>query len=288
VVDSQHYIYDEEYQGWIETGPRLKVQSSPDAYWLAAGEFSLPIRLLSQFGAVPRKTSQEVVQGRQATRYDLDYVIGELTETFADKPGRASTDLQGTIWIDDETGALLRLEVFFYESKEREEPTQEFLLEVSQIGNITPIVSPAPVVDPEAIVSATATAQAWTALQVSVSYREELVQFELVPVQMQPGSGGTGARMELILRRLPGQFLLEPEAEQFLTQLREQLRLSIPKNNLVVMSSGFQINQIDADHHLIEVVYFFDTSLEDFSHVELILSGSGNPLVAPVPVASHN
>jgi hypothetical protein len=79
-----------------------------------------------------------------------------------------------------------------------------------------------------------------------------------------------------------------------LGQLREQLTLSIPERNLIVTSNGFRLadsgsqdltGQDLAGQELdLEVFYFFNADLEDFSHIELILSGQGNPLFAPVPV----
>jgi hypothetical protein len=77
------------------------------------------------------------------------------------------------------------------------------------------------------------------------------------------------------------------EAEPFLAQLGEQLTLSIPKKNLVVKSNGFQIETIDPENDALTVIYFFETELGDFSHVELILASPGNPVLAAVPVADN-
>lgn len=288
VIAGRTYIYDKRYEGWLDpnTLPAAERTSQDILYRFEANQFSLPLQLLSQFGAVPTEANQEVIEGRAATRYELDYVIGQLTKTFAARRTNNS-ELEGAIWIDDETGALLRAEIRFYEDN-ASYPNQEFVLEISQIGNIAPIILPSPSINPQAVVSATATAQAWSALQMKIIYQDERVDFEVIPVQISQATGklaGPTAHLLLALRRLPPRLLLQPEAELFLSQLRQQLSLSIPSQNMVVNSTGFQLEKIDRDAQTIDVIYFFEAALEDFSHVELILSGPGNPIFAPVPVS---
>ena len=67
-------------------------------------------------------------------------------------------------------------------------------------------------------------------------------------------------------------------------QLRQQLTLSIPQRNLIVTSGGFEVADSNAINRSLSVSYFFNADLEDFSHVELILSGQGNPVFVPVSV----
>ena len=91
--------------------------------------------------------------------------------------------------------------------------------------------------------------------------------------------------MRLVLRQLPPSIDSDPNLEAFLTQLEQQLKLSIPQHNLVVAGNGYRVDKIDLPAHSVEVVYFFGVDLEDLAHVELILAGPGNPIVAAVPVA---
>ena len=192
--------------------------------------------------------------------------------------------MRGTLWIDDETGALLKSEILLYEG-ENPQPTQEFVLEISEIGDIAPIEIPSPVIDPVAMVAATATAQAWTILQAVLDYRGQQISFEVIPLQVTqvPDSSPRQAEVQILLRQLPDH--LFTELEPFLAQLREQLTLSIPKRNLIVTSSGYRLENSHRDDQLVEVVYLFNADLEEFNHAELILSGTGNPQFVPVPVA---
>jgi hypothetical protein len=194
--------------------------------------------------------------------------------------------MQGRLWVDDQTGALLRSEILFYES-DAGQPSHEYFLETSRIGSIAAIELPSPVINPVAMISATATAQAWSVLQVTLNIQGEAVDFELVPLQIDPLTGGTapGAEMRLVLRQLPPSIDSDPKLEAFLTQLEQQLKLSIPQHNLVVAGNGYRVDKLDLPAHSVEVVYFFGVGLEDLAHVELILAGPGNPIVAAVPVA---
>jgi hypothetical protein len=287
IIEGHSYIYDPRYEGWVDTEAIAATgqEDSSSANSAEVVQLGLPLELLAQLGAVPRESGHEFIQGRSATRYELDYVIDQLAKTFAAKPANARAVLQGVIWVDDETGALLRSEILLYENG-LEQPRQEVVLEVSQIGNIAPIIAPTPIVNPGAIVSATATAQAWSALQIKLNYQGEPLSFELTPIQISQESSLT-ARMQLLLRQLPPHLLSMTEAEPFLAQLGEQLTLSIPKKNLVVKSNGFQIETIDPENDALTVIYFFETELGDFSHVELILASPGNPVLAAVPVADN-
>jgi hypothetical protein len=134
-----------------------------------------------------------------------------------------------------------------------------------------------------AIVAATATAEAWTILEAEMVYQGEQISFELIPVEMTqiPASSPRTVRVRLILRQLPENI---GDLEPFLTQLRQHLTLSIPKRNLIVTSSGYEVEKHDGTNQNMKVYYLFNADLEDFSHAELVFSGTGNPLFAPVPV----
>ena len=241
------------------------------------------MRLLTQFGAIPIQAGHETLNNRSVTRYRLDYVISDLTRMAGHEPADKPVDLRGILWIDDETEALLKSELLLYEGQ-ASQPSQEFGLEVSDIGQVQPIPVPSPVVDPAAMVAATATAQAWTVLTMDLTYRGEQLTFEVIPVRASqvPNSSPRQAEVELILRQLPGN--LFREAEPFLAQMRPQLTLSIPKRNLVVTSSGYRLEKSNAAEQTMMVTYNFNADLEDFSHAELIIAGVGNPQFVPVPV----
>ena len=241
------------------------------------------MHLLTQFGAAPTESGHERLNNRPATRYRLGYVVTEMAEIFGQELADSPLDLRGTLWVDDETGVLLKSEILLYQG-ETNLPTQEFVLEISQINDLAPIEVPLPVVDPAAIVAATATAQAWTILDVRLDYRGEQVSFKVIPRQVTqiPNSSPRRAEVQLLLRQLPDN--LFGELEPFLAQLREQLTLSIPKRNLVVTSSGYRLEISNRDEQIVNVVYLFNADLEEFSHAELIISGVGNPLFSPVPI----
>jgi hypothetical protein len=280
VVDGRAYRYEPEYAGWLDGG------LTPAAEPPLAGEISLidSMRWLTQFGAVPTPAGHETLNNRSVTRYRLDYVVANLAQTFGQElAAGAAVDLRGVLWIDDETGALLKSEILLYEGQANQ-PSHEFRLEVSDIGQIEPIVAPSPLVDPAAMIAATATAQAWTVLTTDLTYQGEQVTFEVIPLQANPSPNSSPAQAEvqLILRQLPAS--LFRDVEPFLAQLRAQLTLSIPKRNLVVPSSGYRLEKSHVAGQTIEVRYNFNADLEDFSYVELIVAGVGNPQFAPVPV----
>jgi hypothetical protein len=279
IVDGHTYLYDLQYEGWIDsdTTPPAEVQSN--------GEISVTdsMHLLTQFGAAPTKSGHETLNSRPATRYRLGYVVTEMAEIFGQELADSPLDLRGTLWVDDETGVLLKSEILLYQG-ETNLPTQEFVLEISQINDLAPIEVPLPLIDPAAIVAATATAQAWTILDARLDYRGEQVSFEVIPLQVTqiPNSSPRRAEVQLLLRQLPDN--LFGELEPFLAQLREQLTLSIPNRNLVVTSSGYRLENSNRDEQIVNVVYLFNADLEEFSHAELIISGVGNPLFSPVPI----
>lgn len=284
VVDGRSYRYDPQYAGWVDNS----VTPAAPAELQPAGEISLAdsMRLLTQFGAVPIQAGHETLNNRAVTRYRLDYVVSDIAQTLGQEPADKPVDLRGALWIDDETGALLKSELLLYEGQ-ADQPRQEFGLEVSDIGQVEPIPAPSPVVDPAALVAATATAQAWTVLTMDLTYRGEQLTFEVIPVRASqvPNSSPRQAEVELILRQLPGS--LFRDAEPFLAQLRPQLTLSIPKRNLVITSSGYRLEKSQAAEQTMTVSYSFNADLEDFSHAELIIAGVGNPQFVPVPVEKN-
>lgn len=274
-VNGHIYVYDAQYNGWVDTGAasRTEAQQRAEAPFSGLGLGLRPIQLLTQFGAIPTRSGSDILNNRPVTRYQLQYI----TEALGKRPVNSALDMEGTLWIDDESGALIRSEILLYEG-DNPQPGQEYLLEVSQIGQIEPITIPTPVVDPPAIVAATATAQSWVSLEATVIYQGQPVEFELLPIRVTPISR-SDAELELILRQLPVE---ESDWEPLLTQLGDQLTLSIPQRNQTVESSGFLIKGREAGD--LHALYFFNADVGDFSHVELILAGPGNPALAPVPV----
>ena len=160
------------------------------------------------------------------------------------------------------------------------------MLEVSTIGHVVPITIPAPIVDPIAIDLATATAQVKLALPAKLNYQDQEISFDIVPehATQTPDSSPRRTEIQLVLRQLPDKLLQEADIEPFLVQLRQQLTLSIPERNLIVTSSGYRLLDWNAEEHVLSVAYYFNADLEDFRHIELVLSGQGNPLFVPVPV----
>ena len=174
VVDGHTYRFDPEYQGWVDSG------DGPPAGEISAID---SMHRLTQFGATPTQSGHETLNGRPATRYRLSYVVADMAELFDQELAGAPFDLRGTLWVDEETGALLKSELLLYED-ETGQPVQEFLLEIGDIGQVEPVAVPVPVVDPAAIVAATATAEAWTILETAMIYREEQINFELIPLEI--------------------------------------------------------------------------------------------------------
>jgi hypothetical protein len=212
-----------------------------------------------------------------------------LAQSFGNASREATLDLQGQLWIDDQTGALLKSEILLFET-DAQQPKQEIFLEVSQIGDILPITPPSPVVNPATIIAATATAQVWSVQQVKLDYQGTLISFELIPLEAtQAANTATPtAHLRLRLRQLPADILIATNTEPFLTLLEQRLKMSIPQKNLVSAGNGFQIIDIAPQTQSVEVIYFFDVDLRSFSHVELIIANPGNPLLATVPVVSQN
>ncbi len=285
IVEGRTYLFDEQYQGWLdlEDLPAETQQATPLRFNPESG-FNMG-QLLSQFAAIPVESGREQMAERRAIRYELQPIVAEMAEALGQEPTSSGSKPQGLLWIDEQSGALLKSNILLYEAG-RLQPVQEYLLEISQIGQIEPITVPTPLINPAAVVAATATAQAWTVLNVVLDYREERLEFELIPVRISqlPNASPRSAEVQLILRHLPDHLFPEATLEPFLAHLREQMRLSIPKRNLVVTSSGFRLENSDAQNQTLTVHYLFNADLEDFDHIELILSGPGNPLFAPVPV----
>lgn len=273
VVDGHTYRFDPEYQGWVDSG------DGPPAAEISAID---TMHRLTQFGATPTQSGPETLNGRPATRYRLSYVVADMAELFDQELAGAPFDLRGALWVDEESGALLKSELLLYED-ETGQPAQEFLLEISDIGGVEPIAAPGPVVDPAAIVAATATAEAWTILEAAMIYQEEQISFELIPLEISPAPDAPSRRagVKLLLRRLPE---IIGDLEPFLAQLQQQLSLSIPERNLVVGSSGYHLTTGGPTGRQVELVYFFEADLAGFDHAEVVFSGVGNPLFAPAPV----
>ncbi len=289
LVDGHTYVFEAQYEGWVDISPIISPEGKQAEENLLAnpGPEEKVVQLLTQFAAIPTKSGHETLKNRPASRYKLQYIMSEIAVVFGRAPTDSAITLRGTLWIDDATGTLLKSEFLLYED-EVGQPTQEYRLEISEIGNIAPLAIPSPVVDPTAIAAATATAQAqaWTVLNAVFDYQSQQINFELVPVRATqiPNSSPLSVEMQLFLRQLPERVFGETEPEPFLIQLQKQLSLSIPKRNLIVASSDFRLESTDSQKRSLNVLYFFNADLEDFDHVELILSQPGNPLFAPVPV----
>jgi hypothetical protein len=123
-------------------------------------------------------------------------------------------------------------------------------------------------------------------LDVTIDHQGQAVSVQLVPVGVvqTPDSSSRQAAVRIILRQLPEQLFRGARLEPFLTQLQHRMSLGLPRRNLVVTSSGYRLDRSDFRTQEAEVIYLFEADLEDFSHAELVISGSGNPLFAPVPV----
>jgi hypothetical protein len=274
-VDGQTYRFNPTYNGWV-------ISTGADAEQSALAEQIMQFpRWLAQFGAVPVAAGPEVVEGRAATRYTLQYLTTKLAAA-AGRPTEAATPrLEGTLWVDDETGALIKAEILLFDSSDSRQPNQEFLLTVNDIGQVAVIAAPSPLIDIEGQVAATATAQAWSVLKITLTYQQQPISFDLIPLEVTPSSPGP-ARLKLSLRSLPGYILDSPD--DFLVQFQKQLTLSLPQNNTTAVSSGYVVDTIDASRGSIEVRYQFEANLENSEHAELIIAGAGNPIFAPVPV----
>ena len=280
VVDGHTFGFEEQYEGWVEFGA-----SSPPSIKRDHELFQDPAQLLHQYGIEPTKATPDTLNGRSVTRYTLQQIISEMAAAFEQAPSKMAVNLSGTLWIDDQTGALLKSEIILYDG-ETGRSQQEFRLEINDIGDVATINRPKPVIDPVVVAAATATAQAWTPLTVEVNYQGTPLSFELIPLQARqlPNSSPRSTEVYLLLRQMPGHIFQEANLEPFLAQLRQQLTLSIPERNLIVTSSGYYLESSDVERITLRVRYSFNADLEDFDHVELIVSGQGNPQFAPLPV----
>ena len=287
IVDGFVYQFDVEYKGWVNLGKvSAEMQQSGSELNLAGLAIAVdPAQLMAQFGAVPTQARSEMLNQRPATHYRLQHIFTEVAEAFNQEPPSLPTNLSGTLWIDEETGALLKSEIILYEAQTGEQ-TQKHSLEISNIGRQPPLTAPSPIVDPEAIVAATATAQAWTVLSAEILYRGTPTTFDFIPIAANQiaNSSPRQAEVQVLIRRLPPYILLDDNIDPFLSQVRHQLTLSIPNRNLVVTSSGYHLETIDQEQAILKVRYLFNADLENFAWTELILAGQGNPQFAPVPV----
>lgn len=290
LIAGQTYLFDPQNQGWVDQGAvsPAEAQQFNTASLIGLSQADSLLRRLAQLNAVPQAAGHGAIQDRPATRYELQYAAADLAEVVGQIFTDASPHLSSLIWLDAETGAPLKLEISLYEAQ-ASRPTQEFRLEVSHIGQIAPIAVPSPLVDPAAMIAATTTAQTWIILETAMDYQGQSFRFELVPVRVSQTSQADplSAQMYLILRQLPAQLFLPANLEPFLTQLGQRLALSIPQRNTTIPSDRFHLEHSDAAQRTLEVLYFFQADLEDFAHVELVLSGQGNPAFAPVPVEDN-
>ena len=70
-------------------------------------------------------------------------------------------------------------------------------------------------------------------------------------------------------------------------ELEQRITLSIPQNNLTATSMEYQLEEVDPTDTRVTLRFSFSADLGNFDHVELIITGSGNPVFAPVPVAGR-
>jgi hypothetical protein len=97
------------------------------------------------------KTGEETVNGRSAVRYDFDSSKGDpgAIAAIMSKPGSIGfSQSKGTVWIDKETGGMLKLTLDYVTgvpdkdaTKAIGEGTGHIELEIMQIGQVT-VVSP--------------------------------------------------------------------------------------------------------------------------------------------------
>jgi hypothetical protein len=281
VVAGRTYIFETQYNGWVEA--TAENNSAGDIYAAGLEQLVEPIRQLSQLDLVPVKMGQESWQSRAVTHYQLQAVGVDLAAALGVEVGQTPVELQGAFWVDQNTGALLKAELLFYEGQDRQ-ASQELLIHVTQVGQIEPVAMPAPVVNPAAMVAGTATAQAWLTFPAELDYLETPVTFEITPLKTQAGDDINEVEMQFLLRRLPAHLLQISQAELFLDYLQQKLQLSLPEHNLVILSHDFRLDHIDSQAGSVEATFFFEVDLAEFDQVELILAGSGNPLLMTVPV----
>jgi hypothetical protein len=268
VVNGQTYFFSNEYQGWVKTSQPVTTrlnEMKPTVELLA---------LLTHPGVKSLERAPDSLLNRPATRYVLTTDPGTVPET------------RGTLWLDNTTGAVIKIELFLYEGA-GSRPTQEWLLTVTAIGSATALTPPTPIIDPTSAAAVTATAEAQAAWPASITYQGQPVNFNLIPLQARQTANSSPRQVEVIMRlnQLPPVLFQGASFEPFLAQLRQKLTLSIPERNLVVTSSGFQLKNNNTQNYTLTAHYFFNADLEDFNQVELILSEQGNPLFMPIPVS---
>lgn len=284
VVAGHAYIFETQHNGWVDLAEAADEPSpAGELYTASLAQLVEPVQRLSQLGLVPVKIGQESWQNRVVTRYQVQDIGVDLGAALGAGVEQTPMELQGTLLIDQDTGALLKLELLFYEDKARQ-PSQELLLQVTQIGRIKPVSMPSPVVSPAAMVAATATAQAWLTFPAELDYLGKPVTFEIIPLKTQSSKNISELEMQFLLRRLPAHLLQGTQAELFLDYLQQRLQLSLPEHNLVLLSHTFRLDHIDTQQGSVEATFFFEVDLAEFDQVELILAGSGNPLLMTAPV----
>jgi hypothetical protein len=279
LVGGRLYYFDPQQQIWVEAENASGDYGNID--------YQFPFHWLGQMGIIPTATGQDTIAQRPATRYSLRSIMSELMGAVGQPDAAPTSRLQGTLWVDEETGALLKSELLLFENGSSQ-PIQEFALEVVKVGDIAPIEAPSSAASPGAAIAATATAQAWSAVQVTLNLRDQdqPTTFALIPVEIRQLNPGL-ASLQIILQQLPANVLVSPELDSFLDELEKRLTLSIPQNNLTTASMQYQLEEVDPIQTRLTVRYSFNADLDNFDHVELIITGSGNPIFAPVPVADR-
>lgn len=286
-VDGHTYVFEPQHEGWVDLGQITPetIQQQDDLLPVGPTAIQNPAEFIAQFGVTPTQATAGTLHGRPATRYTLQPLLAEIADLFEQESSNLPAQFSGLVWVDEATGALLQAKIIFYD-RATGRTTQEYHLEVSEIGNIAPMAIPAPLVNPAARASATATAQAWTVLEATFDYQGTPLAFDLIPLEVSqaPNTAPPSAAVELTLRRLPEWLFTEVALELFLQQLRDRLSLGIPEQNLIISSSGYRLEAQDSEARTIQVLYFFNANLEDYNRVEVTFSGRGNPQLAPVPV----
>ncbi|MEM7343868.1 MAG: hypothetical protein AAF485_06465 [Chloroflexota bacterium] len=288
VIDEQTYTFNPPHQGWVNLGSISPIAAyqqeqnlGPAGLWLTDN----PFQLLTQLGVIPTQVGQEIIEGRAVIRYELQPIMAEIAEIVGQTSLTAPTNVNGTLWLDNETQAVIKAEIFVYD-QESTQPSQTVSLQIHDIGAIEPIVQPSPIIDINAVVAATSTAEAWVAFPIEIIYKGTPIPFEMVPlnVAVVPNSSPSSLQVYLVLRQIPNDLMTDLHIEPFLAQLRQQLTLSIPEENLIVTSSGFELGQYEAASNTLNVSFFFNAALETQNHIELIVAQAGNPLFVPIPV----
>ncbi len=286
-IAGHQYTYHKIHQGWVDL-TKLTDTDKTRGY-VSLGRLGLsenPAQLLTQFGTVPINPNPDQLHNRATTRYELQPIITQVSEALDQTPTDTFLNLEGLLWVDNETNALLRSEVTISD-RQTGQLLQYHDLNIRDIGQIEAISLPGPIIDPKAIRAATATAQVWTILEGVMNYRGTPITFEVIPLEVRavPDAVPPNASVEMMIRNLPDHMWQGENIEAFLGQLRQQLTFSIPEENLILTSSGLNLTYQDVDTKEVWVNYRFNADLTDVERVEIILAGAGNPQFAPVPVA---